>query len=103
MCVFFFQEEDGIRDLVRCRGLGDVYKRQVQEPASPPYEWLSGQVLLPTGGFPHQHQPGRGGAGSGDGASSALPEGAEAAGGDCIFEKAEVFTVHQEEVFVFWH
>ena len=27
--VFFFQAEDGIRDLVRSRGLGDVYKRQV--------------------------------------------------------------------------
>ena len=27
---FFFQAEDGIRDLVRSRGLGDVYKRQDQ-------------------------------------------------------------------------
>ena len=27
-CGFFFQAEDGIRDLVRSRGLGDVYKRQ---------------------------------------------------------------------------
>ena len=27
-CHFFFQAEDGIRDLVRSRGLGDVYKRQ---------------------------------------------------------------------------
>ena len=27
---FFFQAEDGIRYLVRSRGLGDVYKRQVQ-------------------------------------------------------------------------
>ena len=27
---FFFQAEDCIRDLVRSRGLGDVYKRQVQ-------------------------------------------------------------------------
>ena len=26
--VFFFQAEYGIRDLVRSRGLGDVYKRQ---------------------------------------------------------------------------
>ena len=25
---FCFQAEDGIRDLVRSRGLGDVYKRQ---------------------------------------------------------------------------
>ena len=29
VCAFFFQAEDGIRDLVRSRGLGDVYKRQV--------------------------------------------------------------------------
>ena len=28
--VFFFQAEDGIRDLVRSRGLGDVYKRQIE-------------------------------------------------------------------------
>jgi len=28
--LFFFQAEDGIRDLVRSRGLGDVYKRQIQ-------------------------------------------------------------------------
>ena len=27
---FFFQAEDGIRDLVRSRGLGDVYKRQAK-------------------------------------------------------------------------
>ena len=26
---FFFQAEDGIRDVERSRGLGDVYKRQV--------------------------------------------------------------------------
>ena len=37
-CVFF-QAEDGIRDLVRSRGLGDVYKRQlsVHLQASVPY------------------------------------------------------------------
>ena len=29
LCIFFFQAEDGIRYLVRSRGLGDVYKRQV--------------------------------------------------------------------------
>ena len=34
MC-FFFQAEDGIRDLVRSRGLGDVYKRQAHN------EWLN--------------------------------------------------------------
>ena len=28
LLCFFFQAEDGIRDLVRSRGLGDVYKRQ---------------------------------------------------------------------------
>ena len=32
MLVFFFQAEDGIRDLVRSRGLGDVYKRQQGVP-----------------------------------------------------------------------
>ena len=32
-CFFFFQAEDGIRDLVRSRGLGDVYKRQTWHPA----------------------------------------------------------------------
>ena len=43
MCVvccvlcFFFQAEDGIRDLVRSRGLGDVYKRQG-------LRWLGNQV-----------------------------------------------------------
>ena len=30
-CIFFIQAEDGIRDLVRSRGLGDVYKRQWEE------------------------------------------------------------------------
>ena len=29
----FFQAEDGIRDLVRSRGLGDVYKRQINDSA----------------------------------------------------------------------
>ena len=32
--VFFFQAEDGIRDLVRSRGLGDVYKRQMSNRVS---------------------------------------------------------------------
>ena len=32
---FFFQAEDGIRDLVRSRGLGDVYKRQMLGFPSP--------------------------------------------------------------------
>ena len=32
---FFFQAEDGIRDLLRSRGLGDVYKRQIRATSSP--------------------------------------------------------------------
>ena len=34
LTFFFFQAEDGIRDLVRSRGLGDVYKRQLQDPSA---------------------------------------------------------------------
>ena len=37
--VFFFQAEDGIRDLVRSRGLGDVYKRQIE---------LGDEVVIPS-------------------------------------------------------
>ena len=33
MVCFFCQAEDGIRDLVRSRGLGDVYKRQLADRA----------------------------------------------------------------------
>ena len=29
VAFFLYQAEDGIRDLVRSRGLGDVYKRQI--------------------------------------------------------------------------
>ena len=42
ICGYVLQAEDGIRDLVRSRGLGDVYKRQTKpsgvstEPASSP-------------------------------------------------------------------
>ena len=32
--IFLFQAEDGIRDLVRSRGLGDVYKRQARDEAA---------------------------------------------------------------------
>ena len=46
LCFFFFQAEDGIRDLVRSRGLGDVYKRQgTQRPG------LCHSPLLPGAGF----------------------------------------------------
>ena len=31
LCSLFVQAEDGIRDLVRSRGLGDVYKRQMKQ------------------------------------------------------------------------
>ena len=40
MIVFFFQAEDGIRDLVRSRGLGDVYKRQLIIPMDTVYQNL---------------------------------------------------------------
>ena len=33
LVFFFFQAEDGIRDAQESRGLGDVYKRQVQYPS----------------------------------------------------------------------
>ena len=36
---FFFQAEDGIRDLVRSRGLGDVYKRQEQAALDAHIPW----------------------------------------------------------------
>ena len=46
LCFFFFQAEDGIRDLVRSRGLGDVYKRQV--------ELRLGAFALPAVAFLHE-------------------------------------------------
>ena len=58
-CFFFFQAEDVIRDLVRSRGLGDVYKRQdLFDPGT-------GQVPHPpgegSGGWHHRdlYQPSR--------------------------------------------
>ena len=47
--VCFFQAEDGIRDLVRSRGLGDVYKRQVVSLPSgvfKPYAGVSTAILF---------------------------------------------------------
>ena len=38
--IFFFQAEDGIRDLVRSRGLGDVYKRQTSRASGGMYKSL---------------------------------------------------------------
>ena len=42
LVFFFFQAEDGIRDLVRSRGLGDVYKRQLRRFAGPPADLEAG-------------------------------------------------------------
>ena len=47
---FFCQAEDGIRDLVRSRGLGDVYKRQIADqhgavPATEEGPALIGEVV----------------------------------------------------------
>ena len=43
LCFFCFQAEDGIRDLVRSRGLGDVYKRQ---RLGYEHYWHAPQMLL---------------------------------------------------------
>ena len=45
---FFFQAEDGIRDLVRSRGLGDVYKRQLEEGVI----YVPGEYCFPGEGEP---------------------------------------------------
>ena len=43
----FLQAEDGIRDLVRSRGLGDVYKRQRYTFTSKKkWEWLMAAFVL---------------------------------------------------------
>ena len=42
---FFFQAEDGIRDLVRSRGLGDVYKRQTATDDESAHPQVSGVVV----------------------------------------------------------
>src|SRR5680860_303885 len=44
---FFFQAEDGIRDRSPSRGLGDVYKRQMQGVAIK-HVLISGGIILPT-------------------------------------------------------
>ena len=39
--LLFFQAEEGVRDLVRSRGLGDVYKRQVfGKPCERQRRWI---------------------------------------------------------------
>ena len=46
--VVFFQAEDGIRDLVRSRGLGDVYKRQVMNSLKTRKAIFSAPLAPPT-------------------------------------------------------
>ena len=56
---FFFPAEDGIRDLVRSRGLGDVYKRQGLQEAKIDFDvklvcfkskiWIGNGQLIPAG------------------------------------------------------
>ena len=46
VCLFlFFQAEVGIRYLVRSRGLGDVYKRQLQSVVHDPARRLRGAAV----------------------------------------------------------
>ena len=47
-CFCFFQAKDGIRDLVRSRGRGDVYKRQVRDiqVLAPIYRGPAGVIAL---------------------------------------------------------
>ena len=47
---FFFQAEDGIRDLVRSRGLGDVYKRQGPGCSADSSSATAGVPTLPSSG-----------------------------------------------------
>ena len=44
---FFFQAEDGIRDLVRSRGLGDVYKRQPVSRCAKPKRAATAREIVP--------------------------------------------------------
>ena len=47
---FFFQAEDGIRDVERSRGLGDVYKRQGRPLGVLKYAMtLDGKIATTTG------------------------------------------------------
>ncbi len=43
---FFFQAEEGIRDSVASRGLGDVYKRKHIEVTPPPWQELYSRRLI---------------------------------------------------------
>ena len=43
---FFFQAEDGIRDAQESRGLGDVYKRQLNAAIWVFFEWFGNAVVF---------------------------------------------------------
>ena len=58
MGCFFFQAEDGIRDLVRSRGLGDVYKRQARGQGT---RQPVGKIGIADGGAGHVDRAHRGG------------------------------------------
>ena len=57
-CFFFFQAEDGIRDLVRSRGLGDVYKRQPNDRhgARGVAGMVRGAAFEPLAGITHRYR-----------------------------------------------
>ena len=58
-CVFF-EAEDGIRDLVRSRGLGDVYKRQALVSSGPCIRALASEPgIFAAHGFIHRDRAAR--------------------------------------------
>ena len=57
-CCFFFQAEDGIRDLVRSRGLGDVYKRQLLRQMRDGVPFAGGAFIAHRPGHTAQPRPG---------------------------------------------
>ena len=56
VCVFCVQAEDGIRDLVRSRGLGDVYKRQVQHDVGQHQRGVGVEQVQRAHGLEDRHQ-----------------------------------------------
>ena len=55
--LVFFQAEDGIRDLVRSRGLGDVYKRQPRHVARVRRSGPGERRGCRDGGVPGEREP----------------------------------------------